>query len=342
MIPIKNIYYMLSYAFRALSNKGYKSLETEEFDNVFELYTAIIIKGVSLQLKRGLEKEYIAEKDTTSAIKGKIDISESIKTYSMINNKMVCSYDDYSENAYMNRILKTTMLLLLKSDINKERKKALKKLLMYFTDIETLDMYSINWKLNYNRNNHYYRLLLSICHSAINGLLQTQSQGNKKMMDFLDDQRMSSLYERFILEYFKREYPDVKTTSSQINWQLDNDYNEMLPRMQTDVMLSKGNKILIIDTKYYSKTTQSYFNKNTIHSSNLYQIFTYVKNKEEELKEQEYRVSGMLLYAKTDEEIVQDNNYIMSGNRIDVRTLDLNCEFSEIENQLKEIVEIIY
>ena len=35
---------------------------------------------------------------------------------------------------------------------------------------------------------------------------------------------------------------------------------------------------VIIDAKYYSHTTQVQFDKHTLHSNNLYQIFTYVKN----------------------------------------------------------------
>ena len=57
MIPIRNVYYMLSYAFKALNEQGYKSIETEQFHNVADLCAAIIAKGVSLQLKRGLGKE---------------------------------------------------------------------------------------------------------------------------------------------------------------------------------------------------------------------------------------------------------------------------------------------
>lgn len=47
----------------------------------------------------------------------------------------------------------------------------------------------------------------------------------------------------------------------------------------------------------------------------------------------------MLLYAKTEEEIQPDQKYKMSGNRISVRTLDLNLDFSEIRKQLDDIVE---
>ncbi len=52
----------------------------------------------------------------------------------------------------------------------------------------------------------------------------------------------------------------------------------------------------------------------------------------------ELAVSGMLLYAKTDEEIQLNGSYLMSGDRISVKTLDLNCEFERIADQLDEIV----
>ena len=69
------------------------------------------------------------------------------------------------------------------------------------------------------------------------------------------------------------------------------------------------------------------------------QIFTYVKNKEYELREKDHTVSGMLLYAKTDEEIYSNNVYQMSGNQITVRTLDLNLPFDEIAGQLNTIAK---
>ena len=113
----------------------------------------------------------------------------------------------------------------------------------------------------------------------------------------------------------------------------------MLPIMQTDIMLSKENTTLIIDAKYYTHTTQTQYSSNTLHSGNLYQIFTYVKNKDAEYGEVPHTVSGMLLYAKTDEVIQPNQIYHMSGNKISVRTLDLNQPFKEIANQLDNIVK---
>jgi len=104
-------------------------------------------------------------------------------------------------------------------------------------------------------------------------------------------------------------------------------------------MLSQQDRVLIIDAKYYAHTTQERFDVHTVHSGNLNQIFTYVKNKEAELSGKPHTVSGMLLYAKTDETIYPDHEYRMSGNTIAVRTLDLNCEFTLIRQQLDAIVK---
>ena len=339
MIPIKNLYYMLSYAFQLLNEQGYKNLATEDFGNAGDLCAAILIRGITYQLKRGLGREYISETDTISAIRGKIEITESIKNQSMIRSQMVCTYDEFSVDSPLNQIIKSTVMLLLKADISKPRKKELRKLMVYFDDVSVVDVRSINWAINYNRNNQTYRLLVTVCYLVVKGLLQSKSDGSVKMMDFLDEQRMCRLYEKFILEYYKKHYPQIRTAASQIEWALDDGISAMLPTMQSDIMLSykKGDidKTLIIDAKYYSHTTQVQYDVHTLHSNNLYQVFTYVKNKATQGGE----VSGMLLYAKTDEEIYPDNEYQMSGNKITVRTLDLNCDFEVIASQLNGIVD---
>lgn len=335
MIRIQNIYYMLSYAFQVLNEQGYKQVATEEFDNAAELCTAILIKGVASQIKRGLEREYILKCESLSSLRGKIDISASVKEQSMLKKQLVCDHDEFSVNSYMNRIIRTIMDVLLRSSISKEKKKQLRKLFIYFSDVEPLNRENINWKLQFNRNNQTYQMLISICYLILKGLLQTTSDGNTKLMDFLDEQRMCKLYEKFILEYYKKEHPEIKASASQIPWNTDDGYRETLPVMQSDITLTQGEKTLIIDAKYYSHTTQKHFNVNTLHSGNLYQIFTYVKNLD---VNKTGNVSGMLLYAKTDELVLPNNTYKMSGNTISVKTLDLDCDFSQIKRQLDDIV----
>ncbi|MFB7142345.1 hypothetical protein ACFCYN_22255 [Gottfriedia sp. NPDC056225] len=108
--------------------------------------------------------------------------------------------------------------------------------------------------------------------------------------------------------------------------------------MKSDITLHYKGITLIIDTKYYAKNmqTNNLYNSKTIYSYNMYQIFTYVKNKD---YTNSGNVSGVLLYARTDEELVPDNDFLLNGNRISVKTLDLNTDFSNISEQLNLLAE---
>lgn len=339
MIPIHNIYYMLSYAFQILNEQGYKNIATESFENVAELCAAILSKGISTQLKRGLGREYIEHMESLSSMRGRVDLAESIKTRSFLKKQIICSYDEFSVNFSLNQILKTTMELLLREDISIRYKRELKKLLMYFNEVDTLNVNSINWNVKYHRNNQTYHMLVSIFYLVIEGLLQTNSNGTTYLMDFFDEQRMSRLFEKFVFKYYRREFPQLSVSASQIPWSVDDGLYDMLPVMQSDVMISHEDKILIIDTKYYSQMTQAYYGTHALHSGNLYQIFTYVKNKSAEFREESREVSGMLLYAQTDELVQPNHTYEMSGNKISVKTLNLDCHFADIADQLNEIVK---
>lgn len=342
VIPIKNIYYMLAYAFQVLQSQGYKSLAAENFENTADLCAAILCKGVSNQLKQGLGRNYIPQTEPLSTVRGKIDLAESIRSQTVLKQQLVCSYDDFSVDTKLNRIIKSTLLLLTKNDISRERKKEIRKLLVFFGEINEIDLYNVDWHIQYDRNNQTYRMMIAICNLIVRGLLQKQEDGTLRMMDYLDEQRMCHLYEKFILNYYKREHPDINSTASQIDWQLDDGVDDLLPVMKTDITLSSkdGKRFLIIDAKYYTHMMQVQYDKHTLHSGNLYQIFTYVKNKEFELRAVEsHTVSGMLLYARTDEEISPDGTYHMSGNQIGVKSLDLNVEFDQIQEQLDRIYD---
>ena len=68
----------------------------------------------------------------------------------------------------------------------------------------------------------------------------------------------------------------------------------------------------------------------------MYQIYAYVKNQD---RGHTGKVSGLLLYAKTQEALTPDCRYDIDGNIIAAKTLDLNQEFSSIARQLDEAVE---
>ena len=130
VIPIQNIYYMLVYAFQILREQGYRSIATESFHNTADLMAEILIRGTSVQIKRGLGRQYVTQAEELSILRGKIDIAQSVKKQTMRNKKLICSYDEFSVNENMNQVIKSTLILLLKADIEKNRKKKIRKIKM--------------------------------------------------------------------------------------------------------------------------------------------------------------------------------------------------------------------
>lgn len=337
-IAVRNIYYMMTYAFEVLQEREYANLSTEEFENIDDLLAAILILGLNGQIKRGLNREYLLKNEVLTTLRGKVDLPSTIKTQSLLKRHVICQFDEFSENILINRIMKTAVWQLVQSsDVELRKRRELKKLLGYFGSVQLLNPFRISWNsLRFHRNNATCRMLLSICKLIIKRQLLSSEEGRTNLREYEDDQKMCRLYERFILKYFQKHYPQYNASPILVKWNLDNDISDYLPTMKTDITLRKGGKTLIIDTKWYSKTMQYHeqWDSMTCHSNNLYQIYAYVKNYD---KDRSGNVSGLLLYAKTNEAMTPNFNYQIDGNMIRVQTLDLNDNWHSIETQLQKI-----
>ena len=340
-ILIKNIYYMLTYAFQSLRQSNYDLVAAEEFENIHDMFSAILGKGIASQLKQGLYREYILQEEELSVLRGKLNIQGTIRNKIQHKQKLSCEYDELSENNLLNQILKTTMQVLVRQKtVKQEHKVVLKKNLVFFDNVDEIEPSQIKWdKIRYQKNNQSYRMLMNVCYLVITGLILSTDKGEVKLATFLDDRSMHSLYEKFILEYYRYHHPEYKANPDTIPWDIDDGMIEFLPAMVTDITLKYGGRTLIIDAKYYAHTMQSQYDIQSIHSGNLYQVFTYVKNLD---KDNTGNVAGMLLYAKTQEQITPNNKYSMGGNTIWVKTLDLNLPFSQIAEQLEKIAGVYF
>lgn len=345
MIPIRNIYYMLSYAFQQLKSDGYRHLADEQFENFADLAAGILILGTSNQIRRGMRREYLNRTENLSVLRGKLEFEESINIQMLTKKQLVCTYDEFSLNNYPNQIIKSSLYMLLSADISKERKREIRKLMVFLEEIDLIDLRSINWTMSFDRNNLSYDMLIGVCRLVVEGLLQTQEEGSNKLGDFLDEQKEHALYEAFVRAYFRKEHPMLYAGKSHINWMLDWDSSSSnpLPLMKADIILEQGKTTFIIDTKYYRKNLTEYYGSRRVYSSDLYQIFAYVKNYslQKTVEDPDQEVMGLLLYAKTDDHEQAHGDYQMSGNKIMVRTLDLDQEFMGIKQDLDQIAGLL-
>lgn len=333
-IPVRNIYYMMAYAFKNLDRICGQPVSAEPFGSVHDLLAVILSKAVSNQIKRGLYKEYTEVIEELSCLKGRVNFTSTVKEGTQARHHLICGYHEFGINTYVNQVIKTAMLLLLKKgDIKPNSGRALKKCLMFFQEADSLNSKSIKWSsIAYHRNNIAYETIMNICRLIIEGLLMTEEDGAIKLHKYLDGQELHRLYEKFVLRYFQKEHPELKASAGFINWNVKTkNESNFIPRMKSDIMLTHGNKTLIIDTKFYSSILRKQYNKYSLDSGHLYQIFAYVKNKD---AENSGNVSGMLLYAQTQNEIIPHETYNFGGNEISIRCLNLSREWEHIKNTL--------
>lgn len=329
---------MLSYAYQVLRESHYREVQTEEFEHIHDLLAAILGKGVAQQLKQGLYREYMSKSDCLTVMRGKLNLTETMRNFMQHRQMLACEYDELSENNQFNQIIKTTMRVLVGQEtVQKKQKAILKKELLFFDHVEEIVPSTIDWeRLYFQRNNQNYRMLINLCNLILAGMLFTTEQGMVKMASFVDEQRMSRLYEKFILGYYQVHHAELKASAEQIMWDLEEGKVDFLPVMQTDITLRYGEKVLIIDAKYYREVMQTRFEVKKIRSEHLYQIFAYVKNLD---RKHTGKVGGMILYAQTGEEVQPEECFSIGGNSIWVQTLNLNLPFQKITEQLEGIVK---
>ena len=146
-------------------------------------------------IKQGLYRDYECIEDDIAGVKGQILVTESIKRQTLLKGRLFCSYNEYTENNQLNQVLKATMLVLLRYGKLDSRKKAdLRKILMYFSNVQAVELHNIKWSsLKYHRNNQSYQLVINICYLLYIGLLQGTNQDGYKLTDWIQDEQMHRL-----------------------------------------------------------------------------------------------------------------------------------------------------
>lgn len=339
-IPIKNIYYMLCYAWDIIDYADASVCGTEDFDNIFNLLGRILVKETGTLIKRGFHKEYVDKEDELSTIRGQIDMSATVSQMTMVRKRLLCRFDEYSDDVLFNKILKSTMVDILRyDDLEKGLARQIRSMIATFSDIEYIEVTKRHFSLlRYNRNNIRYEIIINVCKLFRLGLIVNQKGYDITFADFVDEKQMNKVYEHFILNYYERtlDKHGYHVYAPKLKWDIDDADDSLFPEMQTDIVVEnkKDNWQLIIDAKYYPIALVSKFadSAKKIRSGHVNQIFAYMS-----MSKFSGKISGMLLYPTTYMEV--DETKTIAGKYItSFKTLNLNEEWTKIEERLKSFI----
>lgn len=339
-IPIQNIYYLLCYAWNKLEESEIVNVNEIDSTELVDLFAKVLSNSCTRLLKQGLDRYYIEHEDVIMGIKGKFNFSATIKQNVLPLSKTACIYDEFDYDILHNQILKTTIAKLLRTkNLDSSIKDELRKIYLKLPPISEIVIRKAMFnQIRLHRNNYHYDFILKVCRIVNDNLFIDESKGNYKFKDFTREEKaMARLFEAFVRNFYKIE-TDFSVSSDSIKWQFESDNAEdleMLPTMLTDITLQSKSQKVIIDTKYYKEAFQTRYDKQKINSSNLYQLFSYLKNQETD-SELTLNCEGILLYPSIQNDFVHLFKY--ENHKIRIMSINLNQDWQTIRTDLLKIV----
>jgi 5-methylcytosine-specific restriction enzyme subunit McrC len=309
-IPIKNIYYLLIYSWSSLDEGEITDISKLESQELADLFASVLNSGIKHLLRRGLDQDYILHEEDIPGVRGRINVGISARKMLLPHGRAFCEFDELSVDSLPNQILLSTVRHLLKaSKLDPGLREQLRGLNRELGGISEIPLTKHAFrKVQLHSNNRFYRFLLNICELVLDMSIADEEAGNYRFRDFVRDERkMARLFENFVFNFYRHHRPDLQIKKERIYWQASSDSDPdlvFLPTMETDISVRSKDpaKTLIIDTKFYKETFQSYYDKETIHSPNLYQIYSYLKNLEVR-GGADAKADGMLLYPVIDRSV---------------------------------------
>lgn len=260
--------------------------------NLYEIFINMYLQEVRQLVKQGLKSVYVAQEDNLRFYKGKLQVSKHIRANSVHKERFYVFFDEFHPNRSENKLVKATLIKLQKITTSAENSKEIRQLLTAFEMVEPSTNYQKDFSLVViDRNTKIYEMLMQWSKVFLMNKSFTTFSGKNSSRALLFP--MESVYESYVARQMKKVMcPD----GWEVSIQDKSYYLFVAPRKQfslrPDVVLRKGERVVIMDTKWKRLVASDRKNYG-ISQSDMYQMYAYSKK---------YNTSEIwLLYPVNDE-----------------------------------------
>lgn len=348
-IPIRNLWYMLLYAWNELPDLKYTSLGNVENSPTLDALLALMLtKLLRQRLRIGLGRNYTDEQGLIHAIRGRVNFSESLKRHAFEQGQAFCEFQPYSQNVPKNQIIRSTLQSLIQSgNFGADRSQANElrhHLQILFRSLEGIDLLDLTPDLIRRQflehHDRDYRLMLAICELVTQRQMPVDSLGERRLPSLDHDAlTLHSIYERFVANFYRVHLTGWSVSAQKHLYWHEASSSDLLPIMRPDLFLENRStgKILVIDTKFTAQSiVQNQWGKQEFDSLHLYQLYAYLKT-QEHISEKHRQAQGILLYPSVDKGTLSQKIQLQDMT-IRVESVDLSAPWQEIEKRLLEVV----
>jgi 5-methylcytosine-specific restriction enzyme subunit McrC len=341
-VPVKNVYYMLLYAWHLIGDRAATDVTDEGYRELHDLFAHVLCETVSGLLSRGLDRGYVCRDEPMRGVRGKVVLDETLKRNHLVRAEAHCQFDELEYDVLQNRIIKATLGELLDLKLDQKNLGKVRHLYGRMGAVGNQRITLRDFRLvQLHRNNSLYETALRICELIIDHLMIDPATGHARFREYRErPQQMGTLFQAFVRAFFEREREKIGfrvVPGAHIQWHgrrgTATDL-QRLPRMETDIVLERADRRIILDTKFYTEALVGRGQTKKVIAEHLYQVFAYVQNRDATMPGVPHE--GMLLYPVVNTPI--DLDYELMSRRFAIRSVDLDRPWPEIHQHLLTIL----
>lgn len=242
--------------------------------NLYELFINMYLQEVRQLLKHGIKSGYITHEENLRFFKGRLLVGENIRANLVHKERFYMSYDEFDPNRSENKLIKSTLLKLLNLTQSSENAKEIRQMLGSFEMVSPSVNYDYDFsKVSINRTMKEYETLLMWSKVFLYNKSFTTFSGKADSRALLFP--MEKLYESYVGQEIKKLFrADGWSVQTQDKGYYLFSEPERQFALRPDIVLKKGNRTVIMDTKWKALFNDSGKNYG-ISQADMYQMYAY-------------------------------------------------------------------
>lgn len=329
---VENTWNMLQYLYDELRGKKFVNFDISNVDTIDNLYALVIARWCSNIAREGLYKEYVTiEGEELTSPRGQIDVQQSIVLQTRSRGTLVCNYDEFSSDVYLNHILKGALqYLLFDRNVAEWIKTELQKTMMMFNGVSYVDLAFVKWKtIKYDNGNIRYKHLVEV----IRTLIMEQKLARQGQID--DNIRTFLLFKKQLFKWIKMNYKDDLVTVFEEPFTLDNEplFEYKINRTQKLIVISTDKKALILCVRLQ---TELVLEDTTLGRKHMEELVKYIQDY---CTDHKVNASGCIIYVNTDKTKLNFQpitTNVINDYTIGEQIVDLHDQWRFIANKIND------
>lgn len=285
--------------------------------SLLEIFIKMFIDEVAILTKQGLKAAYMPVEANERFYKGKLLASENIKHNLVSRERVFVRYDDFNINRPENRLIKSTLGLLLKVTGDGNNRRNAMRLLSFFDGVEYSKSADADFsKCFVDRSMNHYEKAISWCRVFLKGNSFTAFSGSAVALALLFP--MEKVFESFVAAKFRKHIGNgVNLRTQDTRYSLFDSPTRAFA-LRPDIVLEFGGNTVVMDTKW--KLLSDNARNSGISQSDMYQMYAYSKKYDAERIVLLYPHSDAV--SKTGIMYVSDDNVNVLVSFVDLRNVD--------------------